>query len=292
MYAAGQSQPTVGSLFAGIGGFDIRFECAGFRTAWQVENNTIARAVLEDRFRHAKQFEDVCAIGAAQLDRIDVVVGGFPCQDVSSMGKRRDLAGNRTELFFEAVRILNELRPEWVVLENVTGSSLAVGAAAFKQSSKPLPSAGMWDAGGGLMLNISESPQNTGAFSWSDVWDSDPPLGCWLTPRQWELFLARRARTKGTEAWTDGLTLPNLPASLGLKSPSLAQACSLPKEAGIRWMSGGERLKIMGFASDWMRPTLQRLMLPETPLPRRSSNGRPAHLKRGRPAKAAISIGA
>lgn len=121
MYAAGQSQPTVGSLFAGIGGFDIGFERAGFRTAWQVEINPIARAVLADRFPHAKQFEDVCAVGAAQLDRVDIVVGGFPCQDVSSMGKRRGLAGSRTGLFFEAVRILNELRPEWVVLENVTG---------------------------------------------------------------------------------------------------------------------------------------------------------------------------
>ncbi|WP_418910255.1 DNA cytosine methyltransferase [Achromobacter spanius] len=80
MYAAGQSQPTVGSLFAGIGGFDIGFERAGFRTAWQVEINPIARAVLADRFPHAKQFEDVCAVGADQLDRVDVVVGGFPCQ--------------------------------------------------------------------------------------------------------------------------------------------------------------------------------------------------------------------
>lgn len=120
MYA-GKSHPTVGSLFAGIGGFDLGFERAGFRTAWQVEINPIARAVLADRFPHARQFEDVRAVGAAQLGRVDVVIGGFPCQDVSSMGKRRGLAGARTGLFFEAIRIIDELRPEWVVLENVTG---------------------------------------------------------------------------------------------------------------------------------------------------------------------------
>ncbi|KAA5926542.1 DNA cytosine methyltransferase [Achromobacter xylosoxidans] len=120
MYA-GKSHPTVGSLFAGIGGFDLGFERAGFRTAWQVEINPIARAVLADRFPHARQFEDVCAVGAAQLECVDVVIGGFPCQDVSSMGKRRGLAGARTGLFFEAIRIIDELRPEWVVLENVTG---------------------------------------------------------------------------------------------------------------------------------------------------------------------------
>ncbi|MFY1852964.1 DNA cytosine methyltransferase [Achromobacter xylosoxidans] len=120
MYA-GKSHPTVGSLFAGIGGFDLGFERAGFRTAWQVEINPIARAVLADRFPHARQFEDVRAVGAAQLGRVDVIIGGFPCQDVSTMGKRRGLAGARTGLFFEAIRIIDELRPEWVVLENVTG---------------------------------------------------------------------------------------------------------------------------------------------------------------------------
>ncbi|WP_248798036.1 DNA cytosine methyltransferase [Pseudomonas sp. MWU13-2105] len=52
-------QPTLGSLFAGIGGFDVGFENAGYRTAWQVELNPVNRAVLADRFPHARQFEDV-----------------------------------------------------------------------------------------------------------------------------------------------------------------------------------------------------------------------------------------
>jgi DNA (cytosine-5)-methyltransferase 1 len=119
MYA--KQQPTIGSLFAGIGGFDIGFENAGFKTAWQVEINPVCRAILADRFPQAAQYNDVRLCGASNLSAVDVITGGFPCQDVSSMGKRRGLEGSRTGLFFEVIRIINELRPQWLVLENVTG---------------------------------------------------------------------------------------------------------------------------------------------------------------------------
>ncbi|KAF3999075.1 DNA cytosine methyltransferase [Glaciimonas immobilis] len=116
-----KQQPTIGSLFAGIGGFDLGFEQAGFKTVWQVEINPVCRAVLASRFPDATQYDDVRLCGAHNLPYVDVITGGFPCQDVSAMGKRRGLAGSRTGLFFEVIRILNELRPQWVVLENVTG---------------------------------------------------------------------------------------------------------------------------------------------------------------------------
>ena len=114
------SKPTVGSLFAGIGGFDIGFEAAGFTTAWQVEIHDICRAVLADRFPHAKQHIDVRTC-LPDLSPVDVIVGGFPCQDVSTMGKRKGLAGERTGLFFDAIRIIQTLRPRYIVLENVAG---------------------------------------------------------------------------------------------------------------------------------------------------------------------------
>ena len=113
-------QPTIGSLFAGIGGFDLGFEQAGFTTKWQVEINDTCRAVLADRFPHAKQFTDVRTC-LPDLSPVDVIVGGFPCQDVSIAGKRRGLAGKRTGLFFDALHIVDSLKPRWVVLENVTG---------------------------------------------------------------------------------------------------------------------------------------------------------------------------
>ena len=113
-------QPTIGSLFAGIGGFDLGFEQAGFTTKWQVEINDTCRAVLADRFPHAQQFIDVRTC-LPELSPVDVIIGGFPCQDVSIAGKRRGLAGKRTGLFFDALHIVDSLKPRWVVLENVTG---------------------------------------------------------------------------------------------------------------------------------------------------------------------------
>ncbi|MBP4002430.1 DNA cytosine methyltransferase [Pseudomonas koreensis] len=118
-------QPTLGSLFAGIGGFDVGFENAGYRSTWQVELNPINRAVLADRFPHAQQFEDVRQCGAHNLSPVDVLIAGFPCQDISVAGAResnrdtRGLRGARSGLFWEVIRILKETQPRWVVLENV-----------------------------------------------------------------------------------------------------------------------------------------------------------------------------
>lgn len=114
-------QPSVGSLFAGIGGFDLGFEQAGFNTAWQVEIDPTCRAVLARHFPHARRYDDVRSVGAHNLTAVDVVTAGFPCQDVSAAGKRAGLAGARTGLFWEVCRIVEEIRPQWLVLENVVG---------------------------------------------------------------------------------------------------------------------------------------------------------------------------
>jgi len=123
--------PRVGSLFAGIGGFDLGFEQAGYTTAWQVEIEPHLRQVLALRFPHARQFADVREAGAHNLGRVDVLIGGFPCQDVSVMGARAGLAGNRTGLFWEVCRIAGEIRPQWLVLENVVGLLNSNGGQDF-----------------------------------------------------------------------------------------------------------------------------------------------------------------
>lgn len=115
---------TLGSLFAGIGGFDLGFENAGWRTSWQVERNPIHRLVLADRFPAARQYDDVCTVGSGNLAAVDCITAGFPCQDISIMGNARKggqpgLAGARSGLFWEVARILGEIQPPWVVLENV-----------------------------------------------------------------------------------------------------------------------------------------------------------------------------
>lgn len=114
-------QLTFGSLFAGIGGFDLGFERAGMRGLWQVEIDSQANVLLSVRFGDAKQYDDVRKVGAAQLAPVDVICGGFPCQDLSSAGKRAGLKGARSGLFYELTRIVSELRPRYVVWENVPG---------------------------------------------------------------------------------------------------------------------------------------------------------------------------
>jgi DNA (cytosine-5)-methyltransferase 1 len=109
----------VGSLFAGVGGFDLGFERAGMRVSWQVEQDPYCRAVLARHFPDAARFEDVREVGAQNLCPVDLLCGGFPCQDLSPAGKGAGIDGARSGLWSEFARIVCELRPRYVVVENV-----------------------------------------------------------------------------------------------------------------------------------------------------------------------------
>lgn len=111
----------VGSLFAGIGGFDLGFEHEGMRVEWQVENDAACQRVLRKRFPGTALHDDVRAVGASNLEPVDIICGGFPCQDLSIAGKRAGLAGERSGLFYEMTRIVDELQPALLVWENVPG---------------------------------------------------------------------------------------------------------------------------------------------------------------------------
>jgi DNA (cytosine-5)-methyltransferase 1 len=110
----------VGSLFAGIGGFDLGFERAGYDIRWQVEINAYCRAVLRKHWPHARRYGDVRRVGAHNLEPVDVICGGFPCQDISVAGAGAGLAGARSGLWSEYRRVIRELRPRYVVVENVS----------------------------------------------------------------------------------------------------------------------------------------------------------------------------
>ena len=112
---------TFGSLFTGIGGFDLGFERAGLRCAWQVEINAPCREVLARHWPDTERYEDVRQIGAENVPAVDLLCGGFPCQDVSVAGRREGLAGERSGLWREFARLIADLGPRWVVIENVPG---------------------------------------------------------------------------------------------------------------------------------------------------------------------------
>lgn len=113
--------PTFGSLFSGIGGLDLGLERAGWSCAWQVEIDPFCRRILARHWPAVPRHRDVRAVGAAELQRVDLIAGGFPCQDVSVAGKQAGLAGARSGLWFEYARIVRELRPRFVLVENVPG---------------------------------------------------------------------------------------------------------------------------------------------------------------------------
>lgn len=108
-----------GSLFSGIGGFDLGFEQAGLTSEWQVEIDKDCTKVLANRFPNVSRFTDVKNVG--KLPTVDVICGGFPCQDLSVVGKRKGLAGERSGLWFEFLRIIESNLPRWIVIENVPG---------------------------------------------------------------------------------------------------------------------------------------------------------------------------
>lgn len=111
------------SLFSGIGGFDMALERAGMTCDAVVEINMNAQNILRRHFPNARLYNDVKEVGNATHAKksIDLICGGFPCQDVSIAGKRAGLAGERSGLWFEFARIIDELEPQWVVIENVPG---------------------------------------------------------------------------------------------------------------------------------------------------------------------------
>lgn len=116
----------VGSLFSGIGGLELGLERAGLGSViWQVESDPWCRRVLARHWPEAERYEDVRTVGSANLLPVDGICGGFPCQDVSSAGKRAGLAGARSGLWVEYLRIVRELRPRWCVVENVTSGERA-----------------------------------------------------------------------------------------------------------------------------------------------------------------------
>lgn len=111
-----------GSVFTGCGGLDLGLEKVGVaKFVWQCEINPSCRAVLRRHWRDVMIYPDVREIRASKWNAIDMLVGGFPCQNVSTSGKGEGLAGEQSGLWFEYARLVEEFRPAWAIVENVAG---------------------------------------------------------------------------------------------------------------------------------------------------------------------------
>ena len=110
---------TFGSLFAGIGGLDLGLERAGMVCRWQVEIDPFCQKVLPKHWPDVPRYGDARDVGY-NLEPVDLVAGGFPCQPHSVAGKQKGAADDRN-LWPEFIRIIRELRPRYVLAENVPG---------------------------------------------------------------------------------------------------------------------------------------------------------------------------
>ena len=135
------------SLFAGVGGFDLGMERAGHTCVGQVEWDKNAAGVLKRRWPDVPLFCDVSKVSADDLPDADFITYGFPCVDLSVAGKREGLDGERSNLFFQAIRLLNELRkqdrlPRFSIAENVVGLLSANNRGALPRCLQALTEVG------------------------------------------------------------------------------------------------------------------------------------------------------
>ena len=159
---------TLGSLFDGSGGFPLGGLISGIIPVWSSEIEPFPVRVTTKRFPHMKHYGDISVLNGAELPPVDIITFGSPCQDMSVAGKRSGLDGSRSSLFYEAVRIIKEMRgatdgkyPRYIVWENVPGAFSSNKGQDFKavleeickikdaEVSVPFP--GKWESAGRIM---------------------------------------------------------------------------------------------------------------------------------------------
>ena len=124
-----ESKLTLGSLFDGSGGFPLGGLLSGITPVWASEIEPFPIRVTTKRLPFMKHYGDVTKLNGAELPPVDIITFGSPCQDMSIAGRREGLGGSRSNLFYEAIRIVKEMRnatdgryPTWLCWENVPGA--------------------------------------------------------------------------------------------------------------------------------------------------------------------------
>lgn len=149
---------TLGSLFAGIGGFDLAAEAMGWRTAWFVEWDANCRHWLAVNFPGIPIYGDITELDFTELEPVDILCGGFPCQPASAAGKRLGTADERW-LWPHFARAIGTLRPRYVVAENVPGLLSVNGGRAFAEVLRDVAALGYDAEWSGLSAADVGAPQ-------------------------------------------------------------------------------------------------------------------------------------
>ena len=159
---------TLGSLFDGSGGFPLGGTLAGITPTWASEIEPFPIRVTSVRFPNMKHLGDITTINGSEIEPVDIITFGSPCQDMSVAGKREGLDGNRSSLFYEAIRIIKEMRedtngkyPRYIVWENVPGvfssnkgedfKAVLTEICKVKDSEVSIPKPRKWEKAGRIM---------------------------------------------------------------------------------------------------------------------------------------------
>ncbi len=151
-------QFTLGSLFDGIGGFPYAASFYGIRSLWASEIMPECISITHHYFPHMAHVGDITRLHGGKLPPVDIVTFGSPCQGLSMAGQRRGLADERSGLFMEAIRIIDEMReatngqyPKFAIWENVPGATSSGAGrdyqavlSAFTKGKVPMPRSGKW----------------------------------------------------------------------------------------------------------------------------------------------------
>ena len=131
---------TLGSLFDGSGGFPLGGVIAGIIPKWAAEIEPFQIRVTSIRFPNMTHLGNISEVSGSEIEPVDIITFGSPCQDMSVAGKREGLSGNRSSLFYEAIRIIKEMReatngkyPRYIVWENVPGAFSSNKGEDFKE---------------------------------------------------------------------------------------------------------------------------------------------------------------
>lgn len=162
---------TLGSLFDGAGGFPYAGTLAGITPIWASEIEPFPIRVTTKRFPEMKHLGNIAEVSGAEIEPVDIITFGSPCQDLSVAGNRAGLAGERSGLFREAVRIIREMRektngnkPKYIVWENVPGAFSSNGGDDFRTVLEEI--ARIKDGGGLLFLNLTRASGADQGKSW------------------------------------------------------------------------------------------------------------------------------
>lgn len=162
------SNLTLGSLFDGSGGFPLGGILAGIEPVWSSEIEPFAIRVTERRLPSVKHYGDISKLNGAELPPVDIITFGSPCQDMSLAGRREGLDGSRSNLFFQAIRIIKEMRgatngryPRYIVWENVLGAfssskgedfrAVLESVCKIKDENVSIPKSQKWNTAGEIV---------------------------------------------------------------------------------------------------------------------------------------------